>query len=80
MRLTYFITVTPFMSLAHGCMLNICIDWGEVVIEVGCGWVENWQEKQDTHVCIQGYTAGALCRILNNFMGYEVFIYCLIYW
>ena len=30
------------MSLAHGCMLNICIDWGEVLIEVVCGWVKNW--------------------------------------
>ena len=30
------------MSLAHSCMLNICIDQGEVLTEAGCGWVKNW--------------------------------------
>jgi hypothetical protein len=37
-----FIIVTPFVSLAYGCMLNICIDQGEVLTEVVCGWVKNW--------------------------------------
>jgi len=34
--------MTPFISSAHGCMLNICIDQGEVLIEIGCEWVKNW--------------------------------------